>query len=43
MNLVKKGTFNFNDVHEAGKLTADARAGRRKKVHIGLIFFRDLR
>ena len=36
--LLKAGTFDFSDVHEAGKLMSAARDGRRKKIHIGLVF-----
>ena len=36
--LSDKGSFNWKTVIEASKLRQEARDGKRKKVHIGLIF-----
>ena len=36
--LVDKGCFDFKCVFDSHKLTALARAGKRKKCHIGLVF-----
>ena len=36
--LVDKGCFDFTEVYPSAELTASARAGKRKKCHIGLVF-----
>ena len=36
--LLKQGCFDFSEVFETRELTAQARSGKRKPCHIGLVF-----